>query len=116
MGSVVVIAVQPVCRHVSDLLQGIKDVTVQHLCAVSSIKSLDISILSRLSWLNVIEGNALASPQGRAEDVFLGLRFAQGPRADINVGYRILEGGADNNDVYTFALFNHLAVGARWNF
>lgn len=64
----------------------------------------------------VIEGNALASPQGRAEDVFLGLRFAQGPRADINVGYRILEGGADNDDVYTFALFNHLAVGARWNF
>lgn len=64
----------------------------------------------------VIEGNALASPQGRAEDVFLGLRFTQGPRADINVGYRILEGGADNDDVYTFALFNHLAVGARWNF
>lgn len=64
----------------------------------------------------VIEGNALASPQGRAEDVFLGLRFAQGPRTDIHAGYRILEGGADNDDVYTFALFNHLAIGASWRF
>ncbi len=40
MGSVVVVAMEPVRSHVSDLLQGIKDVAVQHLGAISSLADL----------------------------------------------------------------------------
>ncbi|MFC1566818.1 hypothetical protein ACFL4A_03140 [bacterium] len=29
----------------------------------------------------------------------------------IKFGYRILEGGADNDEVYTFSLFNYLVFG-----
>jgi len=59
-----------------------------------------------------IEGDALAAPQGRAEDVFAGLVVHAGERWSIKAGYRFLEGGADNDEVYTFALVHYLAVGA----
>ena len=54
---------------------------------------------------------ALAVPQGRAEDVFLGLRYRFGDAVSGRVGYRILEGGGDNSSVYNFALVNFLAFG-----
>ena len=59
MWTMVVVAMQPVLRHVPDLLQGIKDIAVQHLSAIGAIESFDISILCWLAWLDVIEGNAL---------------------------------------------------------
>lgn len=56
----VVIAVQPVCSHVTDLLQGIKDIAVQYLSTVRSVESFHIGVLCWFSRLDVIEGNALA--------------------------------------------------------
>jgi hypothetical protein len=32
-------------------------------------------------------------------------------RFGLKAGYRILEGGADNDEVYNFALFNYAAAG-----
>jgi hypothetical protein len=63
----------------------------------------------------VLDGDALAAPQGRAEDVSLALEYSTGELA-FRAGYRILEGGADNDRVYSFALVNHLLVGARYSF
>jgi len=60
----------------------------------------------------LVEGDALAAPQGRAEDVFAGIVVDAGPRLSVKAGYRILEGGADNDEVYTFALIHYIAVGA----
>jgi len=62
-------------------------------------------------WAVLLDGDALAAPQGRAEDVFLGLRYRFGTAVDGRVGYRILEGGSDNSSVYNFALVNFLAFG-----
>ena len=62
-------------------------------------------------FVGVFEGDALAAPQGRAEDVFLGLLYRATDRVDIRAGYRIVEGGADNDEVYTFALLNYAALG-----
>ncbi len=59
-----------------------------------------------------LEGDALAAPQGRAEDVFLGVTWAASPGLSLKAGYRVLEGGADNDEVYTFALVHFLALGA----
>ena len=51
MGSMVVVAVQPVGCHVTHLLQAVEHVTVEHLGSVGLVESLDISILSGPSRL-----------------------------------------------------------------
>ncbi|MDH4065393.1 MAG: hypothetical protein OEW19_13425, partial [Acidobacteriota bacterium] len=58
-----------------------------------------------------LEGDALAAPQGRAEDIFAGLLVHAGSNLSFRAGYRLLEGGADNDEVYTFALIHYLAAG-----
>ena len=60
MRSMVVVAVQPVGRHVSNLLQGIEHVAVQHLSAVGLVESLDIGVLCWLARLDVLQGDAFA--------------------------------------------------------
>jgi hypothetical protein len=59
----------------------------------------------------LLDGDALAAPQGRAEDVLLALRYSPSSRVGLKLGYRILEGGADVDEVYSFALVNYLVVG-----
>jgi hypothetical protein len=62
-------------------------------------------------WSVRIAGDALAGPQGRAEDVLLAMVYDAGASTKILAGYRILEGGADNNEVYTFSLFHYAVAG-----
>lgn len=59
----------------------------------------------------VLDGDALGVPQGRAEDVMAALRFGFGDRVDARVGYRVLEGGSDADEVYGFALFHYAVTG-----
>jgi hypothetical protein len=57
------------------------------------------------------DGDALAAPQGRAEDVQLAFWYAPRPSIRLRAGYRLLEGGADNDEVYNFALLHYAALG-----
>jgi hypothetical protein len=59
----------------------------------------------------LLEGDALAAPQGRAEDVLAALIYKVSERLGVKAGYRILEGGADNDEVYNFALLHYAVVG-----
>lgn len=59
----------------------------------------------------LLEGDALAAPQGRAEDVLAALTFKLSDKITWKLGYRILEGGADNDEVYTFAMFHYASTG-----
>lgn len=59
----------------------------------------------------VLDGDALGVPQGRAEDVTAALRVGFGDRVDARVGYRVLEGGSDVDEVYGFALFHYAVAG-----
>jgi hypothetical protein len=59
----------------------------------------------------LLEGDALAAPQGRAEDVLIAVTYRVSDHLGLKAGYRILEGGADNDVVYNFALFNYASVG-----
>jgi hypothetical protein len=34
----------------------------------------------------------------------------------VSGAYRLLDGGADNDDVYTFARFDSLLLGITWRF
>jgi hypothetical protein len=64
----------------------------------------------------LLEGDALAAPQGRAEDVMLALFYEAGRRVTLRIGYRLLEGGADNDEVYSFALLHYAVLGASFEF
>jgi hypothetical protein len=59
----------------------------------------------------LIEGDALAAPQGRAEDVLAAVVFRLSDSYIMRAGYRILEGGADNDKVYNFSLLNYAVLG-----
>jgi hypothetical protein len=64
----------------------------------------------------LLEGDALAAPQGRAEDIFAGIVVDAGRQWSIKAGYRFLEGGADNDEVYTFAAVHYVAAGVVFRF
>ena len=46
------------------------------------------------------------SAQGRAIDVGLLTRYRINRHWDVSLGYRTIEGGADNDSVYNFAWFH----------
>ena len=64
----------------------------------------------------VLDGDALAAPQGRAEDVLLATVAPLNDHVSLKAGYRILEGGADNDEVYTFSLFHYAVAGLVMTF
>jgi hypothetical protein len=67
-------------------------------------------------WALLAEGDALAGPQGRAEDVLVALHYAPQKHLSFKVGYRVLEGGADVPDVYNFALLHYIVFGPSLRF
>lgn len=69
------------------------------------------SYIANEKYSFLLEGDALAAPQGRAEDVLIAASYKLSDKIAIKAGYRILEGGADNDSVYGFALFNYATVG-----
>jgi hypothetical protein len=76
----------------------------------------------RLNWkLNhkigvLFEGDALIASQGRAEDVSLSGTYNITDQYLIRLGYRMLEGGADNSGVYNFALIHYASAGLSYSF
>lgn len=59
----------------------------------------------------VLDVDALAAPQGRAEDVLLAGTWAFREGLELRVGYRMVEGGADNDEVYSFAWLHYAVAG-----
>lgn len=59
----------------------------------------------------VVDADALAAPQGRAEDVLVAAAWAVRDGVTARVGYRMVEGGADNDEVYTFAWLHYAVAG-----
>jgi len=70
----------------------------------------------REKWGLLLEGDAAAAKQGRAEDVLLALQYRISDRVALRAGYRILEGGADVEEVYNFALVHFLSAGITYTF
>ncbi|MCF0065732.1 hypothetical protein MUK70_23605 [Dyadobacter chenwenxiniae] len=62
-------------------------------------------------WSVILEGDALAAKQGRAEDIFVGAAYQVNPKFGIKAGYRVVEGGADSDEVYNFNWINYASVG-----
>jgi len=60
----------------------------------------------------LLDGDALAAPQGRAEDVLVAMQYQLNKNVGLKLGYRVLEGGADIEEVYNFALLHYIVIGA----
>jgi hypothetical protein len=63
-----------------------------------------------------LTGDALGAPQGRAEDVRFSIYYKLYDQIKLDLGYRVLEGGADNNKIYGFALFHYYSMGLSYQF
>ena len=76
----------------------------------------------RLAWSwsdllgMLLEADAAAAKQGRAEDVLLALSWRISPRTQLRFGYRFVEGGANVDEVYNFAWIHYLAAGLTFAF
>jgi hypothetical protein len=64
----------------------------------------------------LLEVDALAAKQGRAEDVLLALLYRLSPAVTLKAGYRIVEGGANVEEVYNFALIHYASLGILIDF
>ncbi len=59
----------------------------------------------------ILDGDALAAPQGRAEDIAIAVQGDVTDRAAFRLGYRVLEGGSDVDEVYSFTWVNFFFGG-----
>jgi hypothetical protein len=67
-------------------------------------------------WRVAFDLDGLAAPQGRAFDFGVRAKYALTDRWEVGIGYRALEGGVDNDDVYNFSWFNYALVSAAYGF
>lgn len=67
-------------------------------------------------WTLLVDGDALAAPQGRAEDVLAAVQYRVNENFLLKSGYRMLEGGADAEEVYSFAMLHYAVVGPSFEF
>ncbi len=67
-------------------------------------------------WNFRFDFDGLAAPQGRAFDIALLFEYKLQKHFSILTGYRMVEGGADNDKVYNFAWLHYATVGLRANF
>lgn len=70
-----------------------------------------------VDWKFKFDMDGLMAPQGRAFDIalFIERKFETEGR-NLLAGYRMVEGGADNDAVYNFAWFHYLTVGLKQDF
>lgn len=68
------------------------------------------------NWGLILEGDAAAAAQGRAEDVLLALQYSLNQNVQFRAGYRIIEGGADVEEVYNFSLIHFFSAGVTISF
>lgn len=67
-------------------------------------------------WRLTLDLDALAGGPGRAEDLAAKIAYDIDDRWSITAGYRTLEGGADTDDVYSFAWFHYAVVSGIYRF
>ncbi|MGD2047014.1 MAG: hypothetical protein PVJ80_11870 [Gemmatimonadota bacterium] len=65
-------------------------------------------------WRLALDADGLAGGPGRAIDASLKLAYEPNDRWSLRAGYRTLEGGADVEEVYSFAWLHYAVVSVAW--
>lgn len=68
------------------------------------------------AWKFRFDFDGLAAPQGRAFDIAFFLERQLLPHFSLLGGYRMIEGGADNDSIYNMAWFHNIVIGLRGDF
>jgi hypothetical protein len=68
------------------------------------------------NFLMTLDFDGLMAPQGRALDVALMGGYMFSPSTSLQLGYRMLEGGADNVNVYNFSQINYFFLSLQVDF
>jgi hypothetical protein len=68
------------------------------------------------AWQVLLDVDALAGGPGRAEDAALKLSRAISANLSMSLGYRTVEGGADVDEVYSFAWLHYAVISASYRF
>lgn len=99
----------------------IRDAAISIADSIKTIEKTDLGFVPlikfSLAWefmdpfLLALDGDALAAPQGRAEDIALSLQGDVNDRLSLRLGYRVLEGGSDVEEVYSFTWVNYFFGG-----
>lgn len=104
----------------------IRDATVQLTQGTTSTRKDDVGFVPLLHaagewratprWVMLADVDALAGGPGRAIDAALKVGYDRGGRVAYRVGYRTVEGGADVDEVYSFAWVHYgvASVTLRW--
>lgn len=79
---------------------------------------LHVAFEKRLTprWRFLADADFAAAPQGRAIDFTAKLYYELNDRWSLGLGYRTIEGGADNDSVYTFSWFHQAVVAIGYRF
>jgi hypothetical protein len=67
-------------------------------------------------WRLSLDADAAWAPAGRAVDLALKSYWTLRPGFELGFGYRTIEGGADNDEVYTFSWIHQLVASLRGSF
>jgi hypothetical protein len=67
-------------------------------------------------WRLILDLDGLGAPQGRAIDFSVQAGYDFSPRFTVAAGWRVIDGGGDNDDVYNFARFDFASLSAMWRF
>jgi hypothetical protein len=67
-------------------------------------------------WSLLLDAEGLAGGPGRAADVALKVSREISPRWSLAAGYRLVEGGSDVEEVYSFAWLHYGVASATWRF
>jgi hypothetical protein len=62
-------------------------------------------------WGMILEADALAAKQGRAEDISATVYHRLNKNVRFKMGYRFVEGGSNGDEVYNFAFINYFSAG-----
>lgn len=68
------------------------------------------------NWALKFDLDGLVAPQGRAFDGTLQAAWSPTPRLELSAGYRTVEGGAENDTVFTFAWLHYLVLASTLHF
>ena len=66
------------------------------------------------SWALSLDADGLAGGPGRAVDAALRVGYRVSDRWTLRAGYRMVEGGADVQDVYAFAWLHYATLSVAW--
>jgi hypothetical protein len=104
----------------------LRDALIELRQGATSARDTDIGVVPLLHaaaewrvaprWTLLAELDALAAPQGRAVDLALRAAYDLSERWQITGGLRMLEGGADNDSVYSFGWFLGGSIGVAARF